>query len=121
MLHPAEEIELIRAKRSYPLLDEESAIAVEGGERSAEVVDRPREEIGSGLIILLELQIGVEQRFKKIVPIIVTRAPIRRDALLDRCNVPPQGMFHKGSQSRQLNRLQHNTRALRAQGLAKSV
>ena len=82
MLHSAQEIKLIRAKRPYPLLDEESAVAVEGGERSAEIVQCARKEVGSGLIILLEFEIGMEHGFKKVVPVFMTGSAARVDALV---------------------------------------
>src|SRR5260370_30144549 len=107
MLHSQEKIGLATVEGAEPLVDKKPAIAAQRGQRRAKVMHGPCQEICPELIVLLELQVGVEQAVEQIVhvagpPCGGTRAGRPGVVLTD-------GVFEERSKSRRPYWFQENT------------
>ena len=63
-------------------LEQQPAVAAQGSQRRPEIVYRPRQEVGSILIVLLQFQVGLDQALQDLIHVGAQRGRVRHPVFL---------------------------------------
>ena len=103
VLHAAQDFPLAFRQGAQRLTEEQPAIPADRGERRPKIMDGAREERRTVLIVLLQLQIGLDQALQNLVAVGAQRSGNRRPIVVGR-----NGESQKRRQSRAGDGLQQD-------------
>ena len=105
-LHSLQHADLLRIERSELVIEQQAAVSLYRHERSAQIVDAVRKKCGAVLIVLLQLQIGMQEVLQHFVALQAKLLGSLAVFASSHSDVVRHGLLHQGVQKHRIDGLQ---------------